>query len=124
MRRLLFAPQGAKLAVYAWAEGSDCQVESFLLDRSPPDRKRITRQLEGLAYAWPEPLRNRQKCKKLRANLYEVKAGQVRVLFFVDGAKIVATNAFLKKQDRTPRTEIERALRIRSLWAGSSGGNT
>jgi len=122
MKRLLCAPRGARFRVYAWAEGADCQVESFLLDRSAQERKRVTRRLESAAHTWPAPLRNGEQCKKLDDNLFEFKAGQVRVLFFVDGRDIVVTNAFLKKQDRTPKTEIARAMRIRSLWAASIGG--
>jgi len=78
--------------------------------------------LEFAAYTWPAPLRNPEHCKKLDDNLFEFKAGKVRVLFFVDRSHIVLTNAFLKKQDRTPKTEIARAIGIRNLWAGDSGG--
>lgn len=47
---------------------------------------------------------------------------EVRVLFFIQGRDIVLTNGFLKKTDRIPRSEIERALRHREAWASATGG--
>ncbi len=68
------------------------------------------------------PLHHREKCRKLRPNLYEFKSYQVRLLFFIaGGGDIIITNGFVKRQDSTPEQEIERALRLRGSWEGAEG---
>ena len=52
--------------------------------------------------------------------LFEFKANQVRVLFFRDRrGDIILTNGFIKRQDKPPRQEIQRALRRWALWEAS-----
>jgi phage-related protein len=58
---------------------------------------------------------NQQKFRDLGDGLFEFKSYQIRVLFAyckVARAVVVLTNGFIKKQDGTPKEEIERARRI------------
>ncbi len=56
--------------------------------------------------------------KELEDGIYEIRAVEgsniVRILYFFDkGRIIIATNGFVKKQQKTPRSEIELAKRRR-----------
>jgi phage-related protein len=58
---------------------------------------------------------NKQKFRELGDGLFEFKSYQIRVLFAyckVERAVVVLTHGFVKKQDGTPKEEIERAKRI------------
>lgn len=57
----------------------------------------------------------------LEDGIYElritVKNRELRFLFFYDGQQlIILANCFVKKTRRTPRTEIEKALRLRRKY--------
>lgn len=54
-------------------------------------------------------------------NLYEVRSKvasniQRAMYFHVEGARYVITHGFTKKTQKTPKTEIKRALQIRKEW--------
>jgi len=60
---------------------------------------------------------NEQKFKHLTGTnqLFEFKADQGRVLcFFFIGKRVILTHGFLKKSDKTPKGEIERAENLKS----------
>jgi phage-related protein len=57
--------------------------------------------------------------KSLEDGIFEIRAKQgsdiTRVLyFFVVGRKVILTNGFVKKTQKTPKREIERAKRYRA----------
>ena len=56
----------------------------------------------------------------LRDGIYELRFNsqrmQYRILYFFDGAEVVLTNAFVKKTNKVPREEIERAIRRWAKW--------
>lgn len=56
---------------------------------------------------------NDQKFGDLGGGLYEFKSFQIRMPFAYAGERgwILITHGFLKKKDRTPKEEIERAWR-------------
>ena len=63
---------------------------------------------------------NEQKFKHLTgtSQLFEFKADQGRVLcFFFVGKRVILTHGFLKKSDKTPRGEIERAEKMKAEFA-------
>ena len=69
--------------------------------------------LEEYGNAAREPL-----SKHLEEGIYEVRSvfgnDIVRVLYFFDNGRIIiATNGFVKKQNKTPRKEIELAIKRR-----------
>ena len=66
---------------------------------------------------------NEQKFKHLSdtSQLFEFKADQGRVLcFFFVGQRVILTHGFLKKSDKTPRGEIDRAENIKADFTARS----
>ena len=118
MRRVVLL-EGIKLRVSTWAQETRCPVQSFLDSQTKSHQKKIWALVQRAADTWPMPLRNPQKCRALRGEegLFELKSGQVRLLFFFEhSGSIVLSSGFWKRQDRTPQREIDRAVRIRDLW--------
>ncbi len=66
---------------------------------------------------------NEQKFKHLTGTdqLFEFKADQGRVLcFFFVGKRVILTHGFLKKSDKTPKGEIERAEKMKTEFVSRS----
>ena len=66
---------------------------------------------------------NEQKFKHLTGSdqLFEFKADQGRVLcFFFVGKRVILTHGFLKKSDKTPKGEIERAEKAKADFTARS----
>lgn len=95
-------------------------VSDFIdkLDRS--DQIKIARLL--LEFAERGEIVNTEKFKIEEKPIYAFKARQVRILcFFLPNAQrktVVLTNGFIKKSQKLPRTELERARKIYSEVAG------
>lgn len=91
-------------------------AEEFILEQDVKMRAKIFLALEFLEEKGPqlrEPF-----SKPLGDGIFEVRAKQgsdiSRVLyFFVVGRKVILTNGFVKKTQKTPAREIERAKRYR-----------
>jgi len=59
-------------------------------------------------------LGNEEKFRKLNDGIWEFKSFQVRLLCcFEKNRLIILTHPFMKKKDRTPKSEINRAIQIR-----------
>lgn len=92
-------------------------AEEFILSQDKKMQAKIFLTLEFLEERGPalrEPY-----SKSLGDGIFEVRAKQgsdiSRVLyFFVIGRKIILTNGFVKKTQKTPPREIERAKRYRT----------
>lgn len=54
--------------------------------------------------------------KRISKKLWELKAGQVRLLFGIAGSAIVIVNVFLKKTQKTPTNEIKTALQRLKIY--------
>ena len=88
----------------------------FLNSLDPKMKAKMTRTinlLEVNGYKLREPY-----TKSLRDGIFELRAKEgsdiTRVLYFyVIGDKAVLTHGFVKKTDKTPSSEIERAIRYR-----------
>lgn len=109
---------GAEHRICTWAEGQRNPTRSFLESLPKPELRKVVALLQRAA-DHGLPLHNRQKCRQLAGyrNLYEFKSSQVRLLFFITSDQdVVLANGFLKKRGATPRQEIDRAVRIRSMW--------
>ena len=92
-------------------------AEEFILSQDVKMRARIFMILEFLEKMGPQ-LREPYS-KSLGDGIFEVRAKQgsniSRVLyFFVVGKKIILTNGFVKKTERTPAREISKAKRYRA----------
>lgn len=62
----------------------------------------------------------------LKDGIFELRASlgnnAARVLyFFVSGQKAILTHGFVKKTQKTPRSQIERAKRLRADWKRRNG---
>lgn len=91
-------------------------AEEFILSQDKKMQAKIFMSLELLEIREPE-LREPYS-KPLGDGIFEVRAKQgtdvSRVLyFFVVGRKIILTNGFVKKTQKTPPREIDRAKRYR-----------
>lgn len=49
--------------------------------------------------------------RKLSSNIWELRAGRYRLLFGIKESKAIITNIFIKKTQKTPRKEIELAVK-------------
>lgn len=102
---------------YDKKEDGSKPAEDFILAQDVKMRAKIFTMLEFLESKGPE-LREPYS-KPLGDGIFEVRAKQgsdiTRVLyFFVVGRKVILTNGFVKKTQRTPPAEIERAKRYRA----------
>jgi phage-related protein len=61
---------------------------------------------------------NEEQFKKVEGEIWEFKRGQIRIGCFQVGSRWILTHGFIKKQDKWPRTQIERAERIRKEHMG------
>lgn len=110
---------GRRFSLYAIVENRKCHVKKFIAGLAEKNQKKILSLLQRTIEHGPP--RNEEKFKKLETReavaLFEFKAGQVRMLCTFDGrALIVLTHGFIKQQQKTPRTEIDRAVRLLQLY--------
>ena len=94
-------------------------VREFLLSLDRKMLAKVVREIELLSVNGPE-LREPYS-KSLGDGIFELRAKVgtdiTRVLyFFVVGRKIILTNGFVKKTDRTPRAEIDLARKYRDEY--------
>ena len=98
---------------------NNCPVKDFL--HSVEDKKLQSKMytylnlLEEYGREFHEPY-----VKYLYSSIYELRIRQssniARILFFYDGNKIVLTNGFIKKSNKTPRNEITKAIKYRKYY--------
>lgn len=109
--------------IYGWVNGGKCLIEEFLVDLkslSPNDWKRIVSMIARTAEHGPP--RDEEQCRALEGDraegLFEFKTrGGVRVFWFYDQDRIIiCTHGFIKKKQKTPPGEIERARLIRRRY--------
>lgn len=92
-------------------------AKEFILSLDKKMRAKMLRTVELLSHNGPEL---REPCSKpLGDGIFELRAKVgsdiSRVLyFFVVGRRVILTNGFIKKTQKTPSSEIERAKRYRA----------
>lgn len=97
-------------------------VEDFILSQEYKMQAKIFRMIELLELngnALREPY-----SKELEDGIFELRIKQsnniTRILyFFVIGKKIILTNGFVKKTEKTPKREIQLAKRYRKIYEES-----
>lgn len=107
-----------EIEVYERENGSIPFME-FLESLSPKMKAKILRDLDLLeekGNALREPY-----SKHLEDGIFELRtklASDITrsLYFFFEGSKIVITHGFVKKQEKTPPFEIQRAKEYRSDW--------
>lgn len=101
--------------------GGDEPAKEFLLSLEPKMRAKMLRMVDFLqknGTALREPY-----SKPLGGGIFELRAKvgtdiSRMLYFFIVGRKIILTNGFIKKTQKTPKAEIERALRYREEYLG------
>ena len=94
-------------------------VRDWLRKQSKEDKKTIGRDIASVEVTWPIgfPL-----VTKLDKNLWEVRttlAGRIsRVFFTVWDKKMVLLHSIIKKSQKTPKQDLELALKRRDLVLG------
>lgn len=96
------------------------EAEKFINSINPIIRKRILRKIERA-----ESIKDSNVFKKLNHDIWEfrIRYGftQIRLLAFWDKSDsedtlVLATHGFIKKTDKVPGKEIERAISIRKKY--------
>lgn len=107
--------QGFEVIFYEKEDGTE-PAKEFILSLNKKMRAKMLRTVKLLADNGPEL---REPCSKsLGDGIFELRAKVgsdiTRVLyFFFIGRKAVLTNGFIKKTQKTPSAEIEKAIRYR-----------
>lgn len=78
--------------------------------------KKIDLHLDLLEEFDTRPDIGRHQVKRLTKELWEIRPGHVRILFSVQGNKIVLLNHFFKKTDKTPDRELKKGNRLLKKW--------
>ncbi|MCH4009963.1 type II toxin-antitoxin system RelE/ParE family toxin [Companilactobacillus sp.] len=105
------------------------EMKNFLEQLSDKDKIKLLIRIDsvqeyGLLFA-----QKLQWIKKINTNLYEIRSQvssniQRAVYFHVDGNRYIITHGFTKKTRKTPRREIEHALKMRQeFFSNEDGGN-
>jgi phage-related protein len=100
--------RGQKIIVWALASDGPCPARDFYGALDERDQAKIQNLFDMMALQGR--ISNREKFKKIEGDLYEFKAGQLRMPCFFDAKnRIVVTHGFRKKSDDIPPSEIKRA---------------
>lgn len=111
---------GQACDIFALGTDKRCGLHSFLkklAKSNPKENEKIWALIKLVKDVGV--LNNIERCRKLKNtdDIWEFKTSQVRVLFFFDGARmIICTNGFLKKTQKTPKQEIERAENMKAKY--------
>ena len=87
-------------------------VREWLKELTPEDRKVVGTDIKDVEFSWPlgKPL-----VDSLGRGLWEVRSsitdGIARVIFHVEGSRMVLLHGFVKKTRKTPDREINLALK-------------
>ena len=110
-----------RLQVYFFkTEQGKQPVRDWLKELSREDRKIIGDDLKTAQFGWPlgMPL-----IRKLDTNLWEVRSRLnnriARVIFTVEGNKMVLLHGFIKKSQKTPPNDLKLAKQRLKLLRGS-----
>jgi len=84
-----------------------------LKDLNNEDRKTVGEDIATAEYGWPVGM---PSCRSLGKGLFEIRSsissGQIsRVLFTVAKKQMVLLHAFIKKTKKTPKPDLELALK-------------
>ncbi len=113
-RRIAYEGQRLTVAFAVCRDGS-CPAGEFFDALDWQDKAKLTALFRLLADQGD--VRNPEKFGKLAEGLYELKSFQIRMPFFYTrDSHAVIMHGFIKKKDKTPKREIDRAQRIREEY--------
>jgi len=106
---------------YFRTEAGNEPVREFVRELSPEDRKIIGTDIKEVQFGWPlgMPL-----VRKMEKELWEVRChleGRIaRVLFTIIKGHMILLHAFIKKAQKTPRSELDTAKARKAKLLGGS----
>jgi phage-related protein len=88
-------------------------VREWILELSEADRHTIGKDIQKVEFGWPL---GRPHCAPLGHGLWEVRSDLdtnriARVIFAIHDGQMILLHGFIKKTQKTPRADIELALR-------------
>jgi len=100
-------------ALFFENENGKKPVQEWLYSLDKDDRKKIGEDIKTVEYGFPIGM---PVCRKLEDKLYEVRSnisdGRIaRVIFAVMSGYMILLNGFIKKSQKTPKSEIDLALK-------------
>lgn len=107
-------PSGKKIAAnfYRTSNGGE-PVREWLLKLDIADRKTVGKDIQKVEFGWPVGM---PYSKPLGQGLYEVRSNLsdrriARVIFFTRENQMVLLHGFVKKSQKTPRTDLDLAVK-------------
>lgn len=102
--------------IYAFCDNEGTTEIDKLVERCDKSQsksiEKLAATLERAALHGPRSLPV-PRCHQIEGNIYQIRADDLRVLWFYDeGNIIICTHAFIKKKSKTPRREISKAISI------------
>lgn len=99
---------------YATPSGAE-PVREWLKDMDRDDRRAIGADIATVEYGWPIGM---PTCRPLGGGLWEVRSGLAggriaRVIFSIDGGRMVLLHGFIKTTQKTPQADLELARKRR-----------
>ncbi|QWE21248.1 type II toxin-antitoxin system RelE/ParE family toxin [Polynucleobacter sp. AP-Kolm-20A-A1] len=101
-------------------EAGNEPVRQWLQLLSPKDKKVMGKDIKTIQFGWPlgMPL-----ARHIDSELWEVRSrlsnGIARILFLLDGNSMVLIHGFIKKQQKTPKPDLDLArTRVKQLRRG------
>ncbi|MGO8758287.1 MAG: type II toxin-antitoxin system RelE/ParE family toxin [Terracidiphilus sp.] len=107
-------PESKRVEAYFYRSNSGREpVREWLRELERDDRKAIGEDIKDLEYSWPVGM---PLVRFLGRGLWEVRSnlpgGRIaRILFCIDRGRLVLLHGFMKKTQKTPKTEIDLALK-------------
>lgn len=106
------AYQGTRYVIeWFYSDKGKSQALEYYQSLAPADRRKVLRLFQMMGEIGQ--IRDQTKFRNEGDKVYAFKPQPHRFLsFFFEGQKIIVTNAFIKKQQKLPKNEKERALRL------------
>lgn len=103
--------EGKVYKIYALNENKKCYIKDFIENLNKSTKKKVFALLERAANKGIP--KNHEKFKKIEDKLYEFKSYQVRLFCTFENNKVILLiSGFVKKSNKIPKREKERAKRL------------
>lgn len=118
---------GCAWRIYAvCSDRGDCQVAEFLSNQPSnleANRDRLIALLDHVVSKGPQRLPE-DICHQIADDIWQFATGRLRLAWFYDEGKIiVCTHGFVKKSQKTKKSDIQRAVEARKLYFKDKGQN-
>ncbi|PIW31870.1 MAG: type II toxin-antitoxin system RelE/ParE family toxin [Rhodobacterales bacterium CG15_BIG_FIL_POST_REV_8_21_14_020_59_13] len=105
------ADKNIEVVFYRTVSGNEPVRDWLKSDVSEADRKRIGTDIKAAEYGWPIGM---PVCRPMGDGLHEIRSSLpgkriARVLFCVEGGRMVLLHGFIKKTPKTPKAELDLA---------------